>query len=476
MKIRLSLVNLLFVLLTYTLPTSASTWVEYSTPHFQLYTNASTAVAEDWVTTLDAFANLIPAAHPSPASPSPYKVIVISDYGLYHTLKPNNFSSGFTYTQDDNTYLIVGRQLRPYPPEQHKRLILSLFNPSYMHWTLTGYPAWFHLGAASLFTNIELHDDKAIINTNITGRFTSDPAVKPMDLHDLMFNLSALNNPIYRPNANAYVHYLLFGSVNGYPDYRTKLANYLSSAAPQSSREDFEQAMGQPLATLQTSYERYLQEPNLKAVAIHLINKTTSIHQRQLGNDELNYLMARLLIDHGQYDYARKYFKKISKGSPQSIQLQHRYQQYEASRQALKAAEKSLKQNDDDEHSLALIANHYWETAKKTSRWNDKKSNTSSAIDYAERALAINPDNKEMHILLRFAYQSQGNREQAFVHIKEYYRLEPDNAAINTVMGTRFIEKKDYASARLHLNRACELDSKLCEFTQARLKEVEQSE
>lgn len=83
-----------------------------------------------------------------------------------------------------------------------------------------------------------------------------------------------------------------------------------------------------------------------------------------------------------------------------------------------------------------MSTNAYWDQAKTTPTRPEANLLIHKAIERAQRASMLNPDDKGMHILLRSVYLRTRQTEKSFHHTKEQLRLEPENAGINFVVGS----------------------------------------
>lgn len=459
----------LLTVVTCALPASAGDWSEYSTPHFQLYSNASDTQAQDWVVSLAKLSYLIPRFGDSRAGE--FKVLVLSDYALYQKIKPHNNTAGFVQKIDRDTYIIIGRELKPREPALQKRYIFNLYSQHYLLWSNARYSSWWYLGLAEVLSQTQFEAERAVIG--IDRSFLNAQAALPIE--SLLFDSSATRAPDYRSNAGALVNYLLFGSVNGYPQYADALSTYFAPDQP-LTKERFEQALGYPLAQLQADYSRYLQEPSLKAAAVKFPAPDTLFDKRLMSSDEVNGLMARLLITHNEIDYAKKYLKKIAKHSPQYQHINSQLETLQAQQNQLAAAEKQLKKEPGNEATLVHAANSYVEQSRQTASDKQRKEYTQTAITYALRALQINPDNYDMHQLLRGGYLMTHERDKAFFHLQEQLRLQPDNALNNAAVATFYLRQKEEAKARFYFAKACELDPQECERGQNQLQDYQRSQ
>ncbi|MEN0038996.1 MAG: hypothetical protein AAGC78_18095 [Cellvibrio sp.] len=449
---------------------SASGWVEYTSPHVQFYSDASESQVAGWIESLENQANLVQALAPS-VQITKVKIITHSDYALYQKIKPTQNAGAFVDRIEGSQYLMIGRGVRPISADLKKQTIIDAYLWQYLMQAAIAekYPVWYTSGLRTILNTADVHDNQATIG--VVRSFTTIPSAA-IPLESLIFgDKNTISNPFYKLNAGAAVYYFLFGSLDNYPNHQQQIATYLATQTPKT-REGFEQVFGQSIVAVQESYQRYLAEPSLKAARLKFNAVQGGIEKRKLSNDELGHMMARVLIHHHEYDYAEKYFKKINKNSPQHADIALSFQKHEQELQMFAAAEKSLKKNPDNAELQAQLANHYWEQTK-VAPLNTQHNLMQKSIEHAERSLALAPGNKDMHVVLRFAYNRLGNSEKVFEHIKAYHQLDPDNASINSVVGIRYLREKNYAAARTYLNRACELDKGQCEMVRLRIEEID---
>ncbi|HTD04534.1 tetratricopeptide repeat protein [Undibacterium sp.] len=107
----------------------------------------------------------------------------------------------------------------------------------------------------------------------------------------------------------------------------------------------------------------------------------------------------------------------------------------------------------------APTAKSYYEEARKSLDAKQWKP----ALASLQKAVALDPDNADIHNLLGYTYRKQGNLDKAFEHYAVALRLNPRHLGAHEYLGEAYLQAKDLANAEKQLAELAALCNSSCE-------------
>ncbi|MES2106113.1 MAG: tetratricopeptide repeat protein [Pseudomonadota bacterium] len=85
------------------------------------------------------------------------------------------------------------------------------------------------------------------------------------------------------------------------------------------------------------------------------------------------------------------------------------------------------------------------------------------ALASLQKAVALDPDNADIHNLLGYTYRKQANLDKAFEHYAIALRLNPKHLGAHEYLGEAYLQAKDLPNAEKQLAELASLCNSSCE-------------
>ena len=85
------------------------------------------------------------------------------------------------------------------------------------------------------------------------------------------------------------------------------------------------------------------------------------------------------------------------------------------------------------------------------------------ALASLQKAVALDPDNADIHNLLGYTYRKQANLDKAFEHYAVALRLNPRHLGAHEYLGEAYLQAKDLPNAEKQLAELAALCNSSCE-------------
>lgn len=107
----------------------------------------------------------------------------------------------------------------------------------------------------------------------------------------------------------------------------------------------------------------------------------------------------------------------------------------------------------------APTAKSYYEDARKSLDAKQWKP----ALASLQKAVALDPNNADIHNLLGYTYRKQANLDKAFEHYEIALKLNPGHLGAHEYLGEAYLQAKDLPNAEKQLAALASLCNSSCE-------------
>lgn len=457
---------------------NSSSWTEYRSEHFMLYTDASDEKARQYLQNAEQFRQVVNRFAPLKMAP-PLHIVMYNSNSSFRRLIGLH-SIGLLLPVNDQSMLLFTAEKDKWLQDDTAReeIIYSLYTLHHLQETRASYPYWFRAMLAELLATARLENNRALVGvTNTRIRWQEAPviAIAPLLQLTAKSRTAILDHQLW-----GFGHFLLLGQLAGATNYSAELSQYLTLLADEQPAEQaFVTAFGKTPAALEPELNTYIRRKDLKAAVIPLQPYSGDIATRQIPAAEAKLLQGRIALKLERADIAAEQLKGIAENTTEFAQLQQSIQQAEhlaaelaqwqqkavktpqqlaeqADQQQQLAAtiaelEQQLKQQPKNASLLAELAQHYMQLNRYSKDSKQHNSVVKKAINYAEKSLKLQPGQQEMHLLLRIAYNGTGNRKKSFEHLYMLHQMNPENLTIKQTVGQFLFNERKYEQALPYL-------------------------
>jgi tetratricopeptide (TPR) repeat protein len=440
---RRHLTFLLLSLLFWNFPASAdfSDFSKYHTAHFDFYSDLDKEQVDSVLEQFEVFRAAV--YYQLQLDPEkavvPVSIYVFKNQRDYDLLKPKRNVVGFFRNTVRGPLMIVG------PTGMSEGKLNVLFH-EYVHFLLRAtqnfsYPTWYEEGLAELYSSIEITADGVVIGGLIGRRLAKTTNANFVELEELLtttnVDLDKNSRQIDRFYGTSWLlsHFLSFGHINGFVDYRQNLSEFLilqnQGVEPLTA---FEKTFPISLDELQKQLKQYNRIRVLKAALIKLPPIDSSIKVSKVEQGQMYANMSHLAFSSGNSEDSTLFLNKaleLQNLQARSVKsfLLVRAGEYQ---QAKVQLDSIVQSKDKDPEVLLNIGQAYMELAVKQSKQRDEMNRL--AMYYLQQATEQGSE-AQAHVFLARLYWQAGQQQNAVDEIAKALKIMPSDVALNFYAG-----------------------------------------
>jgi len=322
-------------------------WIEITTPHFRLLSDASEKQALKLAHELEDVRTAIltwTGASPPPAVR--LSVFVFRDFDSFRPFEMQMGSDGYFVPRPDGGSIVMNAEGQAYQIARHELVHFLLLGDRERH-----HPPWYNEGLAEVLSTASRQGDVIRLGDPPRRSLSALRSYGEVPVAELLMerNLSGwygVDQASFYASAWALVHYLRLGYGSSQPDGNPRLDRYLKRVSAGSRQlKSFELVFGMTTEEMDDLVRSYLWRGSLPTVEVGMKTGSDAIFQlRSLSVDEVAYELGVLfdLIHGGSGDGAERLFDAALDRNPQHARAM-------ASRAILRAGA-----DDDEELSSQL--------------------------------------------------------------------------------------------------------------------------
>lgn len=472
-QILLLLLLLQFLFFAFSVRAEFSTWTEFKSSHFRLYSDLDKQQVESALLDFEVFrATLVELLHLDNKNFAPVDIYVFKSQNDYATIQPNRKVSGFFMDTVRGPVMVVG-------PGNLRKLDLSTLYHEYLHYLLRvnssfRYPRWFDEGIAELYSSLEYDENYVVIGkmaNRAAGKYANSGL---LDLKSLLTQtdiMSASNNIIqkYYSTAWLFVHFLQFSSVNGFEDYNDSLTKFLNlynkGMAP---IEAFEQSFAVSIDELQKQLERYNRKRILYAKRFTIPEFSLDYQSEELSQGLLYANMSHLAFSKGQRKSSDRFLQQaLELNEPKALSVKSFLLVRQGkTTQALTLLDGLVRTKNLDAEVYLNIGQAYKELIKRLPKRNDEMRRL--AIYYLEQAKKKGRFS-QTQVFLADLYWQIGEYQKSSEEIIAAVSLMPSNIYLNYRAGSYMVKMKNKEYAHFFLGNVINWSKNSQQIAQAKI-------
>ncbi len=453
-------------------------WREYRSDHFLLYSDRNPKDAKTVLRDFERFrlAALTVLGLPDTAESEHTQIYLFKNAEHYRLIQPDMSIAGFYRDTMQGPRMVVGAEANL------ADISLVLFH-EYSHHLIRSrnkihYPLWYDEGFADLLASAEIHPHHVIIGLSNSWR-------EPLVSKQRLLPLAELFKPLpgkasnywerYYASAWMLMHYLQMeytaNDQRKAEDLRRFILALNSGADPIA---EFAVQFDISLAQLQKQLEQYSTRRYWKGIKIDVARYRGPMTSRLLTRNEAAYLIGDLAYRAGQVNAAGQILQYIDASNASVAPALSLRAVVESHKHNLPVAQHFLKMAtgmDADQPTVATNAAHfYWDKyllhgAGKTQQ--EENQLLAKVSEYAQRALALDPNNLEAGRFLANAMEKRGDLSGAIAILRSIYQYRPTDIQLNLDLGKILVQANRANDARPYLKNVIAWDHSLLRRHQA---------
>ncbi len=441
-----------------------SDWLKQQSDHFVLFSQESRRRTQRLLMEFEQWragvAALIPETDLPSATVPNYVYVFRSDEAL----------SAFTFTQENAFFYATPRaNFMAFVAEDEDSLALARHH--YAHFLLRNFsdlrlPRWYEEGLAAFLARIRV-GRSALDFDQYTSR--NNEAMlsisESFSMERLLFRDEALASPrnlqIANLKSESLYYYLVYGyQIDGFPDRREALSNYLSYLLEdRSPRFAYDLSFDVTPAQLDDEFHRFLQQSERPRVDLAGHIESVALREpEEVSGVRLSVALGELALNGGRPDTAQFFFEA---GMQESEPLARsysglgdalRFQDVEGRDQEIAGYFETALATAPETVDIVLDYGEYWEAelldCDKTYPAAERQFIVSEIERSFSSALAMDPENPEVHLALgQLALLPERDWQSGLTHHQKAFALLPGDSFI-LEQAVRFaIEQQDYERA-----------------------------
>lgn len=428
-------------------------WIKITSANFELYTAANEKRGRKVIEHFEAIRQFfLDVTGSTQLSTLPVRIIGFRSQKQYAPYSPNEFAAAF-YTQSRNRDYIVMSNVSSdhYDMAVHEYIHLIQRN------TGRKYPPWMNEGLAQLYETLTPVDKRVRVGDIQPGKYQLLRTKNWLDLqtvfdvdHDSEHYNEKKRAGIFYAESWALTHMLnlspAYREINSY----AKLVAAVVSGEPTSAA--FQRLYGKSVGDVYQDLRTYIREGRLFAALYDIqLEKTSEEMEMQLAGDlESELVLADLLsVMRNKEEEAEARYLEVSKQHPDSAEvfeglgyLALRGRDEDKAREYLGKAVKLDSGSAKVYRDYAYFLQQAGEPATKR-------------IQLLEKALLLQPDDRDTHTRVAFLYLREKSYTQALRHLALVGNVEEEKAfRLFDAMGFAYYELDRFEDARKALKRA----------------------
>ena len=392
---------------------AADQWIEVSTPHFELYTNAGERKGREAVLYFEQVRSFFEQANPAKTAPGgqPLRIVAFKSEQAYKPYRLNDFAVAFYTHREDREYIVM-QDIAP----EHFSVAIHEYTHRIIDHSGLKLPVWLNEGLAQLYSTLEPKGKKAMVGNLIPGAMQVLVAGNWIPLAELV--QVDHKSPLYNEKNQANVFYAESWALTHMlylaPDYTKQFSAFLLSVASgKSMAETCAAVFGKPLAVVELDLQKYIRGNRFYGAlfAVKLEKSEEEPEVVPVSPFESGMMLGDLLA------------------------IEHKTEAATAAYRTLEAEGAGKPEMDA---SLGYLA---WESG-----------NRDGARDYFSKAMAAGSGNEKMcYRLGMLEREPGGDKTVALQAFRRALALKPDDLDARLWLGITLIDVHDYTQSLAEL-------------------------
>lgn len=443
-----------------------SSWKQYRSSHFVLYSDRNSSEAVELLQQFERFryAALMLTGSDLEHAEEPATIVMFKHKHDFRAVQPDSDIAGFYRDGWAGPEMVVGADVRL------RDVSLILFH-EYVHFLVRErsprrYPVWYDEGFADLLAASHVADDHVLVGLVHPWRQKTLLADGVLPLRQLLHRESThdkLDSQFYA-SAWLLMHYLQLGHLSGEPKRLDALAGYLRALDEgELPPRAFARHFGVTIEQAQEKLQKYSERPLWSGYRLKVPAGKHKVRRRTLSINEAAFLLGGIAYRGSQAQAALEYLQRINakeKSAAAALSLRAIIEGH-LGRQDLAEHVLGYALRNDRKNSTVLsnAAHLHWDLAQTEDLSAAKRErHLRKAGDYARAALESDGDNIEAVRYLAAVHGAEGEIEQAIELLAQHAQTHNSDLRLNLELASYLAESKQPNRALPYLQRVLQWD------------------
>jgi tetratricopeptide (TPR) repeat protein len=440
---------------------NAAEWLRYSSPNFELYSDARDAVSRNALVRLELIRHVFLDAAGPKGTPLPIRVFLFSSARDFRQFRLNETTRGFYQSGPErDTIAMHAGDVETY------RVVFHEFVHLVLNHSAPPLPRWLEEGSAEFYSTLAAQGDKLLIGGPVPTHLRTlarQPWLDAKTLASMTRNPRDDREPektgMFYAQSWALVHMLTLG-----PGYRTKFPRFShlvmrGTPVPFAFEEAFSKTLDEALRDLRA----YLQSGSLPVSTV-LWNPLdpVGIEVEKIPPDQAETAQIELLLQMGQHAAAASRLERLERNQPDHPDVLAELAMFamgsrrpEEARRYFERAIGAGSQRSTTYFEYAMLL-------------RDQGAPRERVRELLEQAIGRNPRYAEAHFLLARMQAQDGNHKDAVKSLEQAVEVLPRQSYFWHALAMAYKELDRRDEARAAARRAVESASTEHEFEMAR--------
>jgi tetratricopeptide (TPR) repeat protein len=440
---------------------SAAEWLRYSSPNFELYSDARDAVSRNALVRLELIRHVFLDTAGPRGTPLPIRVFLFASARDFRQFRLSETTRGFyqsgperdtiaMHAGDDETYRVVFHEF--------VHLVLNHSAPP--------LPRWLEEGSAEFYSTLEARDDKLLIGGLVPVHLRTlarHPWLDGKTLASITRNPREDREPaktgVFYAQSWALVHMLTLG-----PGYRTRFPRFshlVMRGTPVAFA--FEEAFSKTLDEALRDLAAYLKSGSLPVSTV-LWNPLDpiGIEVEKIPPDQAETAQIELLLQMGQHAAAESRLERLARNQPDHPDVLSELAMFSMGRRRPEEARRYF------ERSIAAGSRRSTTYFEYAMLLRDTGAPRERVRELLQQAIGRNPRYAEAHFLLAQMQTQEGKHQEAVKSLEQAVDVLPRQSYFWHALSMGYGELDRREEARAAARRAVEAAVTEHEFEMAR--------
>ncbi|HLJ15379.1 MAG TPA: hypothetical protein VKV15_12840 [Bryobacteraceae bacterium] len=394
-------------------------WIRFTSPHFEVYTNASEAAGRQVLARFeqvrDVFRKL---SGTSRELPLPVQVYVFASEADFRPYRPSSSSLAFYQSGPERDYIAM-----QYAGVEAYRVVFHEYTHLVLNHSSVAFPKWMDEGTAELYSTLEIKGNRVRVGSPVAGHLRTLAHSSWLTAAALSEGSSESTDPakvsIFYAQSWALVHMLNFSReyLRGLSGYTALLKRNTPSAIA------FHEAFGRTLEQAIQDLHAYVEARRFDTIEMAVpAGETFAVKVSPMPQEQARMACAELLLRLGHDTEARKLYAQLARDNPGSVEAE------------VGLATLALHQRQDQEARAHLeralaagspTASLYFEYAMLL---RDSGAPRAQVDKYLYKTVALDPNFAEAQFLIGVRESDDGHYGKAVDHLRVAAGILPRQA------------------------------------------------
>ena len=427
----------------------AATWVRYTSPNFELYTDTREATARDVLGRLELIRHVFLDTAGPAGAPLPVRVFVFASPRDFRPFRPTEVTRGFYQSGPERDYIAMHDA-----DEETMRVVFHEYVHLVLNHSVPAVPRWLEEGTAEFYSTLQARDERLLIGMPVPSLLRvlgSQPWLSAAALASVTRDSPEYNDArksgLFYAQSWALVHML-----NLAPGYRKSMPRFsqlVYQGVPVTLA--FEQAFSKRMEDALNDLRAYLRGGTLPVTAsMWKPPSAAEIAVDTVAPEQVEVAQIELLLRIGSHDAAAPRLKKLEREHPRDAFVLTELAMFAMGARRVDEARRYFEQ------AIAARSTHATTYFEYAMLLRDSGAPRDRVRELLREAVGRNPKHAEAHFLLGLMASQDGDHAAAAAAIEHAVAVLPRQSYFWHALATAYRQLGRDEEARRAARRAAE--------------------